>query len=416
MLELVGLTGREDARAADLSGGQRRRLDLALGIAGDPELIFLDEPTTGFDPAARRQSWELIGGLRELGKTILLTTHYMDEAQHLADRVVVLANGRVIADAEPGAPRPRGGRRDVPGRPRPAAAGRHDRRARHRAARQRARHPRPRARPAVGGGPRRRARGPDRDPPQPRRRLPGADRMTLLSTWIFARDQTDDAQPARGRVHARVPADPDRAVQRAERQHRGAEPTADDPLRPVLHAGDRGHEPRHRVLHDDRDGPGHGPRRGPAQARARHAAADVDLPDGVGGGARWRSASAPSRCCSRSPCRPSALHIYADSLLARDRHAPARRRVPVGARRRGGDAREVRRPGAAGRAAHVPAAVLHLRHLVPARRRAGLARLGRRGVPALPPRAGVRQRVHARTAGGSRSTSPCWRSGRSARC
>ena len=102
VLELVGLTGRENARAAELSGGQRRRLDLALGIAGDPELIFLDEPTTGFDPAARRQSWELIEGLRELGKTILLTTHYMDEAQHLADRVVVLANGRVLADAEPG--------------------------------------------------------------------------------------------------------------------------------------------------------------------------------------------------------------------------------------------------------------------------------------------------------------------------
>ena len=92
MLELVGLGDREDARAQRRSrGGQRRRLDLALGIAGDPELMFLDEPTTGFDPAARRQSWELIEGLRELGKTILLTTHYMDEAQHLADRVVVLA-------------------------------------------------------------------------------------------------------------------------------------------------------------------------------------------------------------------------------------------------------------------------------------------------------------------------------------
>jgi ABC-2 type transport system ATP-binding protein len=102
VLELVGLTGRENARAADLSGGQRRRLDLALGIAGNPELIFLDEPTTGFDPAARRQSWELIGGLRELGTTIVLTTHYMDEAQHLADRVVVLADGHVLADAEPG--------------------------------------------------------------------------------------------------------------------------------------------------------------------------------------------------------------------------------------------------------------------------------------------------------------------------
>ena len=90
-----------DARAASLSGGQRRRLDLALGIAGDPELIFLDEPTTGFDPGARRRSWELIARLRELGKTILLTTHYMEEAQALADRVVVLAGGRVVAEGTP---------------------------------------------------------------------------------------------------------------------------------------------------------------------------------------------------------------------------------------------------------------------------------------------------------------------------
>jgi ABC-2 type transport system ATP-binding protein len=90
-------------RAANLSGGQRRRLDLALGICGDPELIFLDEPTTGFDPAARRQSWELIGGLRSLGKTILLTTHYMEEAQRLADRVVVIAGGHVIAEGPPDA-------------------------------------------------------------------------------------------------------------------------------------------------------------------------------------------------------------------------------------------------------------------------------------------------------------------------
>src|SRR6476620_6526510 len=101
VLELVGLGDRGDARASTLSGGQRRRLDLALGIAGDPELIFLDEPTTGFDPAARRQSWELIEGLKDLGKTILLTTHYMDEAQHLADRVVVIARGRVIAEGTP---------------------------------------------------------------------------------------------------------------------------------------------------------------------------------------------------------------------------------------------------------------------------------------------------------------------------
>jgi ABC-2 type transport system ATP-binding protein len=103
VLELVGLAGRAGDRAATLSGGQRRRLDLALGIAGDPEVLFLDEPTTGFDPSARRQAWELIGRLRELGKTILLTTHYMEEAQVLADRVVVLAGGRVIADGDPDA-------------------------------------------------------------------------------------------------------------------------------------------------------------------------------------------------------------------------------------------------------------------------------------------------------------------------
>jgi ABC-2 type transport system ATP-binding protein len=101
VIGLVGLAAKADDRASTLSGGQRRRLDLALGIAGDPELIFLDEPTTGFDPAARRQSWELIDGLRALGKTILLTTHYMDEAQHLADRVVVIARGQVIAEGTP---------------------------------------------------------------------------------------------------------------------------------------------------------------------------------------------------------------------------------------------------------------------------------------------------------------------------
>jgi ABC-2 type transport system ATP-binding protein len=101
VLDLVGLADRAGARVATLSGGQRRRLDLALGIAGGPELIFLDEPTTGFDPAARRQSWELIARLRDLGKTILLTTHYMDEAQALADRVVVIAHGRVIAEGTP---------------------------------------------------------------------------------------------------------------------------------------------------------------------------------------------------------------------------------------------------------------------------------------------------------------------------
>jgi ABC-2 type transport system ATP-binding protein len=103
VLDLVGLGDRAQARADTLSGGQRRRLDLALGIAGDPELLFLDEPTTGFDPSARRQSWALIESLRSLGTTIVLTTHYLDEAQHLADRVVVLAEGRVIADGPPDA-------------------------------------------------------------------------------------------------------------------------------------------------------------------------------------------------------------------------------------------------------------------------------------------------------------------------
>jgi ABC-2 type transport system ATP-binding protein len=101
VIDLVGLREHADKRSEVLSGGQRRRLDLALGICGDPELVFLDEPTTGFDPAARRQSWELIESLRALGKTILLTTHYMDEAQHLADRVVVIAGGRIIAEGTP---------------------------------------------------------------------------------------------------------------------------------------------------------------------------------------------------------------------------------------------------------------------------------------------------------------------------
>jgi ABC-2 type transport system ATP-binding protein len=103
IIELVGLRDERDKRAGTLSGGQRRRLDLAVGICGDPELIFLDEPTTGFDPAARRRSWELIGDLKALGKTILLTTHYMEEAQRLADRVVVIAGGRVIAEGAPDA-------------------------------------------------------------------------------------------------------------------------------------------------------------------------------------------------------------------------------------------------------------------------------------------------------------------------
>jgi ABC-2 type transport system ATP-binding protein len=100
-VELVGLGEKRDSRVKALSGGQQRRLDLALGIVGDPDLIFLDEPTTGFDPSARRHSWELVDNLRSLGKTILLTTHYMDEAQSLADRVLVLARGTIVAEGSP---------------------------------------------------------------------------------------------------------------------------------------------------------------------------------------------------------------------------------------------------------------------------------------------------------------------------
>jgi ABC-2 type transport system ATP-binding protein len=101
VLEMVGLTEKRKARIKTLSGGQHRRLDLALVLIGDPDLLFLDEPTTGFDPSARRKSWELIDGLRSLGKTILLTTHYMDEAQNLADRVAVIVDGRFVAEGPP---------------------------------------------------------------------------------------------------------------------------------------------------------------------------------------------------------------------------------------------------------------------------------------------------------------------------
>ncbi len=96
-IELVGLGAKRDARVATLSGGQKRRADVAIGIVGDPDLIFLDEPTTGFDPTARREAWNMIEGLKELGKTVFLTTHYMDEAQHLADRVAILREGRIVA-------------------------------------------------------------------------------------------------------------------------------------------------------------------------------------------------------------------------------------------------------------------------------------------------------------------------------
>jgi ABC-2 type transport system ATP-binding protein len=106
-IALVGLEGKADDLAEQLSGGQRRRLDVALALIGDPELIFLDEPTTGFDPSARRNAWGVIAGLRDLGKTVFLTTHYMDEAENLADRIAVIAKGRIVAE---GTPRTLGGR------------------------------------------------------------------------------------------------------------------------------------------------------------------------------------------------------------------------------------------------------------------------------------------------------------------
>jgi ABC-2 type transport system ATP-binding protein len=101
VVDLVGLADKRDARVKSLSGGQKRRLDLALGLVGDPEILFLDEPTTGFDPAARRAAWDMIRTLRELGKTVLLTTHYLDEAEQLADRVAVLRDGSIVALGKP---------------------------------------------------------------------------------------------------------------------------------------------------------------------------------------------------------------------------------------------------------------------------------------------------------------------------
>ncbi len=114
--EVIGLVGLEESagkRAGRLSGGQQRRLDVGIALIGDPELLFLDEPTTGFDPSARRQAWEMISGLRDLGKTVLLTTHYLEEAQALADRVAVMSDGLIVAIDTPGN---LGGRENLPTR------------------------------------------------------------------------------------------------------------------------------------------------------------------------------------------------------------------------------------------------------------------------------------------------------------
>ena len=101
VIDVVGLEEKRDARVDKLSGGQQRRLDVAIGLAGDPELLFLDEPTTGFDPSARRNAWEMVKNLVTLGKTVWLTTHFMDEAQYLANRVAVIAKGTIVAEGPP---------------------------------------------------------------------------------------------------------------------------------------------------------------------------------------------------------------------------------------------------------------------------------------------------------------------------
>ena len=101
VIRLVGLDEKRRAKVSSLSGGQKRRLDLGVALVGDPDLVFLDEPTTGFDPAARRAAWEMIRSLRSLGKTVLLTTHYLDEAEQLADRVAVLREGRIVREGTP---------------------------------------------------------------------------------------------------------------------------------------------------------------------------------------------------------------------------------------------------------------------------------------------------------------------------
>jgi ABC-2 type transport system ATP-binding protein len=101
VIDVVGLAEKRDARVVKLSGGQQRRLDVAIALAGDPELLFLDEPTTGFDPNARRNAWEVVKNLVSIGKTVFLTTHFMDEAQYLADRVAVIAKGEIVAEGTP---------------------------------------------------------------------------------------------------------------------------------------------------------------------------------------------------------------------------------------------------------------------------------------------------------------------------
>ena len=181
-IELVGLDGKRDARVKTLSGGQQRRLDVGLGLVGDPELLFLDEPTTGFDPSARRQAWNVVHRLRDLGKTVLLTTHYMEEAQELADRLVVIAAGRILAEGTPDAIGGRAVSRQhhpVPlalGPRARRAAGARDARRRRRARRDRGGHHDAAVAHRVGRDPGRRPRRAHRESALARGRVPGARR------------------------------------------------------------------------------------------------------------------------------------------------------------------------------------------------------------------------------------------------
>ena len=188
VIELVGLGAKSDARVTTLSGGQQRRLDVGVALVGDPELLFLDEPTTGFDPSARREAWQVVKSLAELGKTVLLTTHYMDEAQFLADRVAVIAAGRIVALGPPSSiggrdqASPRVSFRLPPGAALPddlphTAHPRRARRARHR---EPDRHPLPPHR--LGCGAWHRARRPERRPAHARGRLPRAHRRLTRPT------------------------------------------------------------------------------------------------------------------------------------------------------------------------------------------------------------------------------------------
>ena len=279
--EVLALAGLDDCaarRARTLSGGQARRLDFALALVGDPELIFLDEPTTGFDPAARRAAWDVVRALRDLGKTVVLTTHYLDEAQALADRVAILQDGLILAEGPPdalGASRYRVAWRAADGTLEerftedPTALLRDaDRR---------------------GAGARRAAGGPERDAPEPRGRVPRADRghRLIAAAWRQYPPRTADvlAQPERGVLRRPPAARAARDLRRRVRRPRGG-PRRDRARhrRPEHHVGD---------VHVARLQPHDAARARDPQAAARDAAADLGLPR-----PGWPATRSPTPRCS----------------------------------------------------------------------------------------------------------------------